>query len=126
MSKRNVDERYLNLKDDGFYVYEKKVNEDNLSVDLVNILFSLQEVLLEIFRPEKDVELIDEEYMYMMEDLLGPTESGESSMLIEIIDVVCDSSRKPKEFLDNSLNFIANPKNSYFKQFTNITMLYNT
>ena len=69
MSEPNVDERYLNLKDDGFYVYEEKVDEDNLSVDLVNVPSSSQEALLEIFGPEEDAELMDDEYTYMMEDL---------------------------------------------------------
>ena len=69
MSEPNVDERYLNLKDNGFYVYEEKVDEDNLSVDLANVPSSSQEALLEIFGLEEDAELTDEEYTYMMEDL---------------------------------------------------------
>ena len=69
MSKLNVDERYLNLKDDGFYVYDEKVDEDNLSIDLANVPSSSQEALLEIFGLEEDIELMDEEYIYMMEDL---------------------------------------------------------
>ena len=111
MSKSNADERYLNLKDNSFYVYEEKIDENNVSVDLANIPSSLKEALLEIFRLEKDAELIDKEYMYMIEDLLDLTESGELSILIEMIDIAYDSPRKSKEFSDNCLNFIANPKN---------------
>ena len=90
----------------------KKVNDENFSIDLLNVPSFSQEQLAETFGAEEDAELTDEEYADIIEDLLDPIEQGELSMIIELVDVACDSPRKSEMFADECLNFITNSKNA--------------
>ena len=58
----NIDETYLFLKDNSFYMHNKKEGLNNFSIDLSNVLSSSQEQLVKIWGQGNVESFIDENF----------------------------------------------------------------
>ena len=117
MSKAKESGAYVSLCNTELEVYEED-NGLDLNVDICSAPTSSQVVLMEIFSENGLEENESIDVSDTLKTLLGGenTTENENHMLIELIDVACDTPRKSEEFSDEALAFIANPKNLYSRK----------
>ena len=87
-------------------------------IDLDNIPSCSQEAAMEILHQEHDGEMTDEECDKFLSDtfVLPDDPDDEEENMFEVVDVACDAPHESKDFTDEAMNFIANPKNSRSKK----------
>ena len=78
------------------------------NIDIDNLPSCSQEMLEEILGNAQEEE--DEQFVNMLADTFGYNDI-EDNMLEHMIDISCDVSARAEDYTNDTLNFIANPKN---------------